>query len=445
MEPVLQLAQRVLASTSGEPGDLEAYVEHRLVTTVEAGAGAELRHVGRADLRGVGVRAVVGDRVGYASTADVSDAGLMAVVARARANLEASDTDPAGARLPAPTTSQPVAGLCVQALTALPLTARLLMTADLARRVTSLDPRVRRLDTARWRDEHRLVAVASTRGIGTAYESAFAELWCDVLGDDDHGDAAEYAYWWGRDPGAVDVEALAQEAVSRTVRLLGPATTLRDAGTVVLDPSVSAVLIDGVGRALTGGALGNRRSAFADRLGEPIAADFVHLVDDGICTGAPGAAPIDDEGVPRRRTVLIEDGVLLGGLHSTATAHSVGAHASTGNARRSGHKSPPRASATALRLSATDAVVDGHAAYVQQARGSATGISAVTGRVSLGGVGFVVCDGEPVGRLPTIPIATSLPALLQELVSVAGDARVVPDLPVLAPTLAWRPPRPLAW
>jgi PmbA protein len=447
MEAVLELAEQVLAAASGGRGDLEAYVEHRLVTTVEAGAGATLRYVGRADLRGVGVRAVVHDQVGYASTADVSDDGLRAVVSLARANMEVSDGDPAGARLPAPSPSEPVDGLCVGALSALTLASKLSMVTDLSRRVTSLDRRVRRLDTARWRDEHRLVAVASTRGVSTAYESAFAELSCDVLGGDDHADATDYAYWWGRDPGAIDVEALAEDAVRRVVRLLGPATTLRHADSIVLDPEISGLLMDAAGRALTGGALGNRRSPFTDRLGEPVAADFLRLVDDGIYPGAPGAAPIDDEGVPHRRTRLIEEGVLVGALHSTATAASVGEDASTGNARRSSHRAAPRAGATALRLSPTDVPQPavGDAVYVQQVSGGATGISAVTGRVSVGGMGFAMRDGEPAGRLPTIPIATSLQALLRELVSVAADARVLPDLPVLAPTLVWQPPSRLAW
>jgi predicted Zn-dependent protease len=69
----------------------------------------------------------------------------------------------------------------------------------------------------------------------------------------------------------------------------------------------------------------------------------------------------------------------------------------------------------------------------------------VTGRVSLGGVGYLLRDGEPAGRLPTLPIATSMRSLLAELVAVGDDARVVAGQSLLAPTLVWRPRKPLTW
>jgi predicted Zn-dependent protease len=216
--------------------------------------------------------------------------------------------------------------------------------------------------------------------------------------------------------------------------------------TVLLDPEVSALLLQAAGRGLTGAVLGNERSPFAGRHGERVAADLLTVVDDGLSSGGPGGAPVDDEGVPRRRTPLITDGVLVGALHSMATAASMDA-SSTGNARRSSHKAAPRAAPSVLRLAPSSAGVNvaGEAVYVQQVSGSVAGISAVTGRVSLGGVGYLLRDGEPAGRLPTLPIATSMRSLLAELVAVGDDARVVAGQSLLAPTLVWRPRKPLTW
>lgn len=441
MEAVLELAQRVVDRAAGGPGNLEVYVDERTVTTVQAGTGGALRHVGHSDVRGVGVRATTGERVGYASTTDLSEPGLGATVERARDNARAGDADPAGARLPPSVSAESVSGLCRPSLTRLPIETKVSLVTTLARRVTSLDPRVRRLDTAQWRDEHRRIAIASTRGLVATYQTAYAELWCDALGDDDHGTATDYGYWWGRDPSTVDVEALAALAVHRTVRLLGPATSIRGIDTVVLDPAVSGLFLDAVGRALTGGALGNRRSPFAGRLGEQVAADIVQLVDDGRCVSAPRSAPFDDEGVQRQRTQLIDFGILVGSLHSTATSHTVDGATSTGNARRATYKALPRAGATALRLAPAAAASreTGEAVYLQQVSGSVAGISTVTGKVSLGGIGYVIRDGEPAGRLSTVPISTTLQTWLTELVSVHDDAEVLPDHPVLAPTIVWQP------
>jgi PmbA protein len=444
MDPTLQLGRRVLDRAVGALDDLEVYVEHRAITTVQASTGGGLRDIGRSDILGIGVRATTGERVGYASTTDTTDSGLDDVLARAHANAEASDADPPGARLPAPVAAQTRPDLCPAALTEMPLDAKVSLVTGLARRVTTLDPRVRRLDTAQWRDERREVAVTSTRGLAASYESAFAELWCDALGEDDHGTASDYAYWWGRDPTPVDVMAVAAEAVSRTVRLLGPPTPIRGSDPVVLDPAVSGLLLEAIGKALTGGALGNLRSPFAGRLGARVAASLVQLSDDGTWGATPRAAPFDDEGVPRQCTQLIEDGVLIGAMHNTATAATSEGAMSTGNAHRNSYKALPRAAATALRLAPSAAKPDtGNATYLQQVTGSGTGISPVTGRVSLGGVGFVMRDGEPAGRLPTVPIASDLLTILSELTYIHEDAQTITDRPVLAPTVEWRPSRPL--
>lgn len=444
MDAALQLGRRVLDRVAGAFDEVEVYVEHRVITTVQASTGGELRDIGRSDILGIGVRATSGDRVGYASTTDITDRGLNAVVAKAHANAGVSDTDHPGALLPAPGTAAMGGDLCPATLTEMPLKAKVSLVTSLARLVTSLDPRVPRLDTAQWRDERRHVAIASTRDLAGSYESAFAELWSDALGEDNYGTASDYAYWWGRDLGAVDVAAVAAEAVGRTVRLLGPAATILESDPVILDPAVSGVLLEAIGKGLTGGALGNRRSPFAGRLGERVAASFVQLSDDGTTGEMPRAAPFDDEGVPRQHTQLIRDGVMVGAMHNTATAATDEGSVSTGNAHRSSYKALPRTAATALRLapSPNPPADGGNATYLQQVSGSGAGISPATGRVSLGGVGFVIRDGEPAGRIPAKPIATDLLTILHELVCIHDDAQISSDRPVLAPTLEWRPGRP---
>ncbi|MDQ3781497.1 MAG: metallopeptidase TldD-related protein, partial [Actinomycetota bacterium] len=383
-----------------------------------------------------------GEQVGYASTADISEDGIASVMARARANASVAEPDPAGARLPDTVAVSAVEGLCHPALGAMPLSAKVTAVRDLAGRVTSLDPRVQRIDTAQWRDEHTSVAVVSTRGVRAAHSRGFAELWSDALGADQWGAASDYGYWWGRDPDAADPEQIAAEAVSRTTRLLGPQSPAPVSRLLLLDPAVSAVLLDAVGRGLTGGALGSGRSPFAGRRGERVGPSILGLVDDGRYQAAPAAAACDDEAVPRRRTALIEAGMLTGALHSTATAAAT-ATSSTGNARRSSHKASPRVAASTLRLAATEPVESllgglDDAICVQQLTGAEVGISAVAGRISVGGIGYRLRGGEPAGRLPTLPVAATLTGFLTGIMSVGDDARVIPDRGCLAPTVLWQ-------
>ena len=238
------------------------------------------------------------------------------------------------------------------------------------------------------------------------------------------------------------MEALAAQAVQRTVRLLGPpAPVVRDLP-VVLDRNVVATLLAAVGRGCTGGALASGRSPFARSDGAAVAAPCVTLLDDGTAVDAPlPPGRTTTRGSPRRRTELITAGRLAGALHSTSSALGAGRGArSTGNARRSSHKHAPRVAPTSLRLVPTTSrercwPASGDAVYVQQLAGAGTGISALTGRVDVGCVGWRVIDGAPAGRIPSTPLSTDLRALLRAVVEVADDAQQVLPTPVRAPTV----------
>ncbi|MEJ7708079.1 MAG: metallopeptidase TldD-related protein [Nocardioidaceae bacterium] len=154
--------------------------------------------------------------------------------------------------------------------------------------------------------------------------------------------------------------------------------------------------------------------------------------DDGRSHLSPTTYLYDDEGVPQRRTPLIRRGALVGALHSTVTATATGSSGgSTGNARRASHKSVPRAAPTSVVLEATTRRAEllsglDEAVYLQQLSGSGAGINPVTGRVDVGGVGGLLRRGQIVGRIDTVPVATSLLSFLQSIEAVADDAYPVP-------------------
>lgn len=443
MPDLIDVADHVLAHNL--PGEqMEAYVLHRIATTVQVGAGAVVRHVGRAETRGVGVQVIANSRMGYASTADLSPAGLAKAVSRARANGLAADRDES-AVLPQPQEAPDPQSLWHVALAGTSMEAKIQIATELADRVTRVDPQIRSLDTAEYHDEQLTVAIASTQGVRAEHRRGYAEVFVDALGESTDGAVGDYAYWCGRDPTSIDVESLAAAAVARTTRLLSARAIGPVDGPVVLDGSVVAAFLVAVGRACSGGPLSSGRSAFAGLQGTAVGAETVTLVDDGLLPAAPGAAVIDDEGVPRSRTNLVSRGVLVGALHSTATAAAFGGSArSTGNARRSTHKSPPRAAPTALFLEPNCGRAElfaqpGEAVYLQQLSGSQSGISSITGRVNVGGAGYLMRDGQPAGRLPNMSAATTLTAFLAAIQLVADDAQPVLRQPVVAPTVLCSP------
>ncbi|MFN3513008.1 MAG: metalloprotease TldD [Phenylobacterium sp.] len=119
---------------------------------------------------------------------------------------------------------------------------------------------------------------------------------------------------------------------------------------VVLGPGWNGVLLhEAVGHGLEGDFNRKGTSAFSGRIGERVAAPGVTVFDDGSLPGRRGSLTVDDEGTPTERTVLIEDGILVGYMHDRMSARLMGLSA-TGNGRRQSyaHMPMPRMTNTAM-------------------------------------------------------------------------------------------------
>jgi TldD protein len=124
---------------------------------------------------------------------------------------------------------------------------------------------------------------------------------------------------------------------------------------VVLGAGWNGVLLhEAVGHGLEGDFNRKGSSAFAGRIGEQVAARGVTVYDDGSLPGRRGSLTVDDEGTPTGRTVLIEDGILVGYMHDRMSARLMGL-AATGNGRRQSyaHIPMPRMTNTAMEGGST--------------------------------------------------------------------------------------------
>jgi TldD protein len=119
---------------------------------------------------------------------------------------------------------------------------------------------------------------------------------------------------------------------------------------VVLGPGWNGVLLhEAVGHGLEGDFNRKGTSAFSGKVGQRVAAPGVTVFDDGAILGRRGSLTVDDEGTPTQRTVLIEDGILVGYMHDRMSARLMGL-TPTGNARRQSyaHMPMPRMTNTAM-------------------------------------------------------------------------------------------------
>ena len=151
-------------------------------------------------------------------------------------------------------------------------------------------------------------------------------------------------------------EKFAREALRQALVNLEAVDAPAGAMPVVLGPGWPGVLLhEAVGHGLEGDFNRKGTSTYAGRMGQRVAAPGVTIVDDGTLAGRRGSLNIDDEGTPSACTPLIEDGILVGYMQDTHNARLMGM-AATGNGRRESfaHLPMPRMTNTYMRAGTHD-------------------------------------------------------------------------------------------
>jgi TldD protein len=291
--------------------------------------------------QGFGLRAVKGEAVGYAHASDVSEAAL----ARAADAVRAVQSGYSGTYAePPPHTNvrlygddNPLAAPSVETK------IRLLQEIDAYARAK--DPRVRQVTVsfgAIWQ------MVEILRGDGGTYRDVRPLVRINVsvvVGEGDRQESGSHGY--GGREGYERLVATgawhgaADEAVRQALVNLESVPAPAGEMDVVLGPGWPGVMLhEAVGHGLEGDFNRKKTSAFAGLMGERVAAKGVTVVDDGTIAQRRGSLSIDDEGTPTNRTVLIEDGILVGYMQDRQNARLMNMRP-TGNGRRESYAHVP--------------------------------------------------------------------------------------------------------
>ena len=424
-----QAASRAVeAALAAGATDAEAWAEHGVEREIRVYEG-EVESLTDAASHGIGIRSFAGDRWGYAYGTDLSDDGLGALAEAAAGAAEVADPDEY-AGLPDEFGSADVGLLASPALAEWD-TARKIELALAIERAARLRDGVSQVEETMYADGEQRVALASSRGFSATFEATIAYAWASAFAGEGSDLMTGLGVGMGREPGAIDPEAVGAEAAERALNLVGARQPEGRRCPVVLDTFVAASFAGFIGGMLSADAVQRGRSLFADKLGEEVAGTGFVLVDDGVNPEGPSTQPFDGEGSPRRRTPLIEDGRLLTFLYDVRTGRR-GQHETTGNAGRGSYRTPPSVSTTNLVLEAGDASLDelvsraGDGLYVATVAGLHSGVNPVSGTFSVGATGRLIENGELGRPVREITIASDLVSMLKAVQAVGGPGRWVP-------------------
>ncbi len=424
------IAERaVAAALAAGASDAEAYAFEAVRREVRA-HGGEVESLTAATQRGVGVRSWIGGRVGYGFGTDLSEGGIEETAARAAAGARVADEDefagpPPGGEAP------PLGGLSDPSLGEWS-TARVAgLALAVERAALASDPRVVAVEQAVYADSAEGVAIASSTGAGGEYESSDCYAYAQALAEGDGARETGLGFDLGRGPAGLDPEAAGAEAGRRATEMIGSVKPSSRSCPVVLDPTVAASFVGLLGKVLGADAVQRGRSPFAGLLGEEVAGEAFVLHDDGLDPEGFASAPIDAEGTPRQRTALIAGGRLRAHLYDAYTARR-GDAASTGNAGRSGYRTPPGVAASNLVVSPGDAGFEqllreaGEGVLVTDVAGLHSGVNPVSGVFSVGAGGRAIRAGALAEPLREFTIASDLVAMLRAVRAAGSEARWVP-------------------
>lgn len=422
---------RALAARAAPDEAIEAYVLRTRDTDVDVLRG-DVESLTVAEQAGVGVRVVRDGRQGYAWAGALDPPLLDDTLVEARDNATFAAPDP-WLGLPTPDeAAHPSAALDLwrDDLAAVPTGAKVDLTLALEAATAAADPRVRAVESAGYHDSAVEAAVASSLGVEATTRRTSCSCGVSALAGRADETRTGYGFSVGRTFGDLDVDAAAGDAATRAVRLLGAIQPRTQQLPVVLDPMVTASVLSLIGAALNGEAVLKGRSMFAGRDGEQVAAPIVTLVDDPTDPRARGATTHDAEGVPTRRTPLLDAGTLTGFLQNVYTGRRSGA-GTTGAAVR-GLGSPPGVGARALTMAPGDRHPDTIVAalpaglYVQSVSGLHSGTSPVSGDFSVGAVGLMIRDGAFAEPVREVTVASTLQRMLLDVVEVGADLTWLP-------------------
>jgi TldD protein len=285
--------------------------------------------------QGVGVRALSGEKTAFAYSDDISLAALKAAAGTTRAIAAA------GAQRLAPLLrrTKPPAALYAgnDPIASLDDAAKVKLLERLEAMARAADPRVREV-MASVAGTWEVVLVARSDGGMAADVRPLVRISISVIMEDKGRREQGSAGGGGRFDYAYFSDAVLQDYADRAVHQASVNLAAKPAPagemTVVLGPGWPGILLhEAVGHGLEGDFNRKGSSTFAGRIGQRVAAKGVTVVDDGTIADRRGSLTIDDEGNPTQRTVLIEDGILVGYLQDTLNARLMGVPV-TGNGRR---------------------------------------------------------------------------------------------------------------
>ena len=291
--------------------------------------------------QGFGLRSIAGEAAGYAHASELSEA----TIKRAAETVKAVHAGRGGKLDVGPQGTNRSLYADINPLAEAPFEQKVKLLTDIDGYARSKDSRVRQV-MASLSGIWQAVQIIRPDGLRVADIRPLVRLNVSIMvGDGDrqetggHGTGGRtgYSLYLEPDTWQATVDEALRQALVNLTSVPAPAGEMP----VVLGPGWPGILLhEAIGHGLEGDFNRKKTSAFAGLMGQQVASKGVTVVDDGTLQDRRGSLTVDDEGTPTNRTVLIEDGILVGYMQDRQNARLMNMKP-TGNGRRQSHAHVP--------------------------------------------------------------------------------------------------------
>ena len=422
-EELLSIASGVVAQAATNE-QIEVACSHGTSTSVRAYDG-EVESMSSAEDMGLGVRVLVDGREGFASAGSLDSDVVSDTLDQARANAGFAERDPY-VGIAEPDGVEAVAvDLWSDEIETMTPDDKIRIALEVEKRVRTGHEKIVGVRVASYGDSAASFALASTSGISASTKATSAGVSVQALAEDGESTQTGYGFDAARKPSELSIDSVVDDAISRSVALLGaqkPASAKVD---LVLEPRQAATIFGLIASTLSGDRIVKGRSPFVDRVGEVIASEKLTFVDDPTDLRSLAADSHDGEGLACRKNSLVVDGVLQGYLHDSYTGRRSG-EGSTASALR-GTRGLPAPGVQALSIAGGQGSFDELLAdvetglFVYGLAGLHSGVNAVSGDFSVGVEGIMVRNGELAEPVSECTIGSTLQRLLLDITAIGAE------------------------
>src|SRR5712664_3973397 len=416
-EQLVKLARKAGAT------EAEAYAERTRDASVRVRDG-EVEQLEQASSKGIGLRVITGQRLGFTYGTDLSKEGLQELARKAVALARGAAKDaanglPRGAQLGAA-----AVGEYDPAIEDISPEWKLQAAREAEKAARAEDARVRKFDSTGAGDFLSQSAIFSSQGASGESRGSYAYVYCSPVAEADG--QLQTASWSDTRRTLARLqrpEEVGRIAARRAARMLGARKPKTQRVPVVFEPQLAAGFIGGITQAVNGLLVHKKSSFLGALLGKRVAAPDVSVVADATLEHGIATRPFDGEGVESRKTPVIENGVLRSFLYDATTARKAKAK-STANASR-GWSTLPSIGTSNLYLQAgklaPEEILRGVKSGLYATAMLGRGADVISGDYSRGANGIWIENGELAYPVQEVTVSGNLLQMLQGIDAVGKD------------------------